>query len=316
MGKMRLFIVFAAIAVFSISCKEDATIDNPYDDQVPENADGEVTIDDKEINPISIQGLHKNIFKPTCANSGCHDGLFEPDFRTVESSFNSLVNQEPIKNDEVDPLPARVVPGDHARSMLIRRLEEDLNNNSGIMPLALEPGSDWEQKKAEYIQNIKDWIDAGALDSDSNSREVLDYPPQLEGMIVVKNGNIISRGGRYNPINVPKSHGSVDVWFAYKDAESAFSEFTNMRWNNSIHFMDYDSLAWRTMTYEATPMTAVGINQEDADHHFKFTLNLSTYEAGDVIWLRTRVEDAENQIELPNDNSQYNTLKYCTIRLY
>lgn len=312
---MRLIILFLGLSVLAISCKEDATVDNPYDNQIPENADGEVEIEDKEIDPISIQGLHKNIFKPTCANSGCHDGLFEPDFRTVESTFNSLINQEPIKNDELDPLPARVVPGDHTRSMLIRRLEEDLNNNSGIMPLALEPDSDWPEKKEEYIQNIKDWIDAGALDSDSNSREVIDYPPQLEGMIVVKNGNVIQRGGRYNPVNVSRSLGNVDVWFAYSDAESDFLDFTNLQWNHSIHFMEFDSLTWQPMQYVATAHTETGMNLEDTDHHFKFTLNLTNYASGDVIWLRTRISDAANEIELPNDNSQFNALKYCTIRL-
>ena len=33
--------------------------------------------------------LHQQAFAPTCANSGCHDGTFEPDFRTVGASWNT-----------------------------------------------------------------------------------------------------------------------------------------------------------------------------------------------------------------------------------
>jgi len=38
----------------------------------------------------------------------------------------------------------------------------DIDGNSGIMPLAVDPDSDWESQKETYIQNIRDWIQAGA----------------------------------------------------------------------------------------------------------------------------------------------------------
>src|SRR5210317_2664712 len=79
-------------------------VNNPYDNQAVGQEHEKVKGDDKHIDANSIQGLHKNIFKPTCANSGCHDGNFEPDFRTIESSYNTLVNQAIIKNDENAPL--------------------------------------------------------------------------------------------------------------------------------------------------------------------------------------------------------------------
>ncbi|MCB9244920.1 MAG: hypothetical protein H6606_00690 [Flavobacteriales bacterium] len=296
-------------------CDESAQVDNPYDNQISENADGVVGIDDKSIDPTTIQGLHKLIFKPTCANSGCHDGLFEPDFRTIESSYNSLVNQPIIKNDEVDPLPARVVPGDHARSMIIRRLETDLNNNSGIMPLSVDPGSDWSTRKAEYIGYLKAWIDAGAKDLNGNSRQALDYPPRLEGMLVASGSTVYPRSGRFSPVQVPKSAGTVDVWFAYSDLESGPEAFSGLQFNHSIHYMEFDSLNWMPMQYVGTPKNAVGLNQVDVPHYFRFSLNLNSYQSGDVIWLRTRISDGTNKVELPNGNSLFNHRQYCTIRL-
>jgi len=314
MSIIRSIFLFCSLAII-IGCGDTPEVDNPYDNQTPENADGVVTSEDKDIDPTTIEGLHKYIFKPTCANSGCHDGLFEPDFRTIESSYNSLVNQPIIKNDELDPLISRVTPGDHTKSMLIRRLEIDLNNNSGIMPLALEPGSDWVDKKDEYIQNIKTWIDNGAKDINGNSREVIDFPPQLLGMSAYSGGNQIARFGRYNPIRVQKSLGSVEVWFSYSDAETDLSAFSNLSWNHSIHYNDFDSLTWSPMTYSSSPKTGTSMNQDIVDHHFRFDLNLSNYNVGDVLWIRTRVSDASNDTELPNVNSLFNAKQYCAIRL-
>ena len=75
------------------SCKEEI---NPFDfnsNIVSENDTLYFT------DPTSFSALHNNIFYPTCANSGCHDGTFEPDFRTIESAYNSLVYHPVIKND-------------------------------------------------------------------------------------------------------------------------------------------------------------------------------------------------------------------------
>ncbi|MCB0617591.1 MAG: hypothetical protein KDC43_21545, partial [Saprospiraceae bacterium] len=101
-------------------------------------------------------------FRPTCANSGCHDGTFEPDFRTVQSTFHTLVNHPIVKNDPQGTFSVRVKPGDVGASLLIARLTYDIDGNSGTMPLIVEPDSDWLEKKEQYIQDIKDWIAAGA----------------------------------------------------------------------------------------------------------------------------------------------------------
>ena len=141
---------------------------NPYDDvdtgPTDDNDDPLPSLD-----PNSIQGIHQNVFLPTCANSGCHDGTFEPDFRTVESTYATLVNHPVIKNDGGSTYAARVVPYDADGSMLWRRLNEDLPASSGIMPLEVDVGSDWYSKKTEYLNNIKTWINNGARDQFGNT---------------------------------------------------------------------------------------------------------------------------------------------------
>ena len=78
---------------------------------------------------------------PHCANSGCHDGSFEPDFRTIESSYNTLVYQPVIKNNPDGNYQFRVKAGNIDESVLYARLLSNSDGsatfdpNSQVMPL-------------------------------------------------------------------------------------------------------------------------------------------------------------------------------------
>lgn len=149
------------IGFLFLSCQKEE-YENPYDD-IDTELPG-MTEENINLEPTSMAGLQANIFGKTCANSGCHDGNFEPDFRTIESSYNTLVNAPIIKNDPQGSFQLRVVKGNIDASQLVARITYDIDGNSGIMPLAVDPSSDWETNKETYIQNIKDWIAAGAKD--------------------------------------------------------------------------------------------------------------------------------------------------------
>jgi len=154
----RYYILFIALIAIT-ACKKDPPA-NPFDGINPvENTEDE---DEVILEPTSLEGLHANVFKPTCANSGCHDGTFEPDFRTIQSSYNTLVNQPIIKNDPQNSFEYRVIPGNTEKSQLIARLTFDIDGNSGVMPLVVEPGNDWESTSSEHIDNIRKWIQNGA----------------------------------------------------------------------------------------------------------------------------------------------------------
>ena len=154
----KLSFLLLILPLIFLACKKDVP-PNPFDEVTNPNGEEEMPV---ELDPKSLPGLHQNIFKPTCANSGCHDGTFEPDFRTLESTYNTLVNHPVIKNDPANSFTFRVVPSNVDASQLVARVTYDIDDNSGIMPLSLEPDSDYNEKREEYIQNIKDWITAGA----------------------------------------------------------------------------------------------------------------------------------------------------------
>ena len=103
---MRIFwsIIFY---FFLFSCQEDTI--NPYDDP---NLDPPNNTDTNYFNnPASFAALQNNVFRPYCANSGCHDGgMFPPDFRTIESSYSTLVYQPVIKNNSSETYRYRVKP--------------------------------------------------------------------------------------------------------------------------------------------------------------------------------------------------------------
>ncbi len=129
---------------------------------------------DPEPSRTSIQGLHKFIFQPRCANPTCHDGSFEPDFRTVESTWSTLVYQKVIKNDTDYSFTWRVKPRDISKSWLIERLSTD-DVVLGRMPLYAAPLTETE------MNYIKAWIQEGAKNSEGQSFNLPNLPPETLG---------------------------------------------------------------------------------------------------------------------------------------
>ena len=92
---LYIFGIFSGLLIISTaSCKkEEVEPENPFD-----KIDyGDETPNPDTLNSVTLAGLHRNLFVTKCAVPGCHDGNFEPDFRTVQSSFSTLVYAPIIK---------------------------------------------------------------------------------------------------------------------------------------------------------------------------------------------------------------------------
>jgi hypothetical protein len=311
---LACLLLFFAIGLIQ-SCDNDTDIANPYHSQDPKEHHDIVDPDTVLPAPVTIQALQKLIFEPTCANSGCHDGLFEPDFRTVESTYNSLINRAIIKQDTADPITFRVFPGNSAKSMLVRRLEVDLNGNSGAMPLVVEPNSDWPANKLNYIELIKQWIDSGALDQNGNPPQLLNYPPELLGVAGYKNGNLLPRSRFQDPIEVNAGSGSIEVWFAYSDDKTPLGSLGTLQVYTSKHAWDYTSSSSVSMSYVSSPKTEDGFKREPVEFYHKVVIDLSSYVSGEVIWLRTTVDDGNTTISLPGEYSSFKAKTYAAIKI-
>src|SRR6187402_3508396 len=123
-GCIYLMVIFLA----ATGCKKEENPENPYD-----TGSSTSVVNEPNLHPDSIAGLHKNIFSMRCAIPGCHDGTFEPDFRTVQSSWSSLVYMTVNKTtvDSSRYFNYRVIPGDTAKSFLLERL---ITQTSDYMP--------------------------------------------------------------------------------------------------------------------------------------------------------------------------------------
>ena len=308
---MKNFLLFFLL-IICISCEEEI---NPFDFNNTSNSNNDTIY---FTDPTSFSALHNNIFSTTCANSGCHDGTFEPDFRTIESSYNSLVYQPPIKNDINNSFNYRVEPGNSLQSVLYHRLIVDIDGISGIMPLESE--DDWDNNKDEYIQNIKDWIDQGAKDMFGNSPSLPNDIPLGRGMVVFNTGQTINPFSRdaSGSVLISNSLNSVDVWFSVVDD---LLQPNNLQYNKvkkSSSLFNFHTISEENLEVVNTPISHLGYfsNSINEEYYHKFNLDLTNFNVGEIVYLKFYVKDDVNPVtEIPSNGSPFTFLRHFTIKI-
>jgi hypothetical protein len=291
------------------ACKKD-TPKNPYDDiETGVNNDNP---DPDQYPEGSFAWLHGKIFSPTCANSGCHDGTFEPDFRTISSSYYSLVNHPVVANDEAGSFSQRVVPGNISASFLHERLTVEIPNTSGMMPLAAEDDPSWNANSAFYIQKINDWIAAGAPDMAGNAAPAagVNSPPLVYGMAIFPVGNTTNPYPRetdspygIGAIVVPNT--MVDVWIFPFDDNALLNDFEAASLKVSASLSDFSNAISGTFQEQSTPITALDFGNNPNTFYYKATINLSSFESGSLCYVRNYLDDGVQPTltEVPNNAS-------------
>lgn len=174
MKKNFLLLSLLAVVLVIFSCEKEP--DNPYETV---NYDTDTTTS-PVADPTTIVGLHRNIFFPRCAKSGCHDGTFEPDYRTVMSTYSTLVYQPVIKDhcgdDTSQYFKMRVIPYNADSSFLIERLT---TSTSDYMP------SNGNKLSTTEINYIRTWISNGARDENGNVPTPPNLPPVVNAVFAV-----------------------------------------------------------------------------------------------------------------------------------
>ncbi len=300
------------VVLVLISCKKEHV--NPYENQ---NLLEENTIQQEALDPSSIEGLHANIFGKTCANSGCHDGNFEPDFRTIESTYNTLVFQPIIKNDLQGTYEFRVLPGNVDQSQLIARLTYDIDDNSGVMPLVIEPDSDWPEKSEEYIQNVKVWIANGAKDVLGNSPTIANGLPQMQGVIGKGTTWNDREDGGQGALRIPLSQNSLELYFAFSDDETTANNFSNNKIRFSMDRDGFEGIAEQNLEILTTPVQHESYYGGQINYYHKITINPHNYASlGEKVFFRVYVKDADNPVtEIPSDGGAYYIKDYFSFTI-
>ena len=156
-ANFKIAIPLAALMIlvlYSFQATSDSRINDVESDSVD-------TISDTITTRNLFIRIHTDILVPGCTVIGCHDGHFEPDFRTLESSYYTMVYQPVHKNNIAGSFEFRVIPYDTSGSVLYERITNCcfVNTDDGMPQLIIG-----EPLPAEEIAAIGQWIMAGAPD--------------------------------------------------------------------------------------------------------------------------------------------------------
>ncbi len=302
------------------SCKE-VVIDDIYPDDLFSPYD---TIDytGNAVTPVIIDsasflGLHTFIMQSKCAQPACHDGSFAPDYRTLNSSYNTLVYAQAFK-DYLNPqtnenFQFRVVPGDTMNSFLWERLTTK-DQVLGWMPL-------YDTLYPKEVNLIRDWILDGAKDFYGNSPLYPDNEPVSFGFIAYLPdfGNLRVDTIHYNnyvfyPMVLP-DNVNVTIYFGIYDLDIDGNYVAPLGFSvNEVQFSvnepeDHSNATTESLT--VIPFPYMGPfpftpNGNTAPYFHSVTINTAQYDVGDIVYMRLVLNDNDHvdNTEIPSAGSQ------------
>ncbi|MEX1188828.1 MAG: hypothetical protein WED33_06175 [Bacteroidia bacterium] len=299
MRKQLLLIVLALGAIQISSCtKEVEEPLNPYDSidyGTNENPDD-------TLNPSSITGLHRNVFLPKCAVPGCHDGNFEPDFRSVQSSYSTLVYSEITKNNENEDFKFRVVPGDTSMSVLHERITNCCFVNQDDRMPQDNIGTGLPQAD---INNVSNWIMGGAKAPDGSIPERPDLQPLITFYFAVNttfNIEYSTLNNRvdsiiFNPFKLPADVESFYFVAAVEDDITPIPELLINQLKISTNIDDFSNAQNFTGQFFSNPA--------NGDQFWLITVTTENLTAGETYFMRYQVNDGNHteNAEFPTNST-------------
>ena len=306
----RLPIACCLLLIGISSCKkittEQGTVPfNPYD-TVNYNSN---VVPDVPIDSNSFLGIHKYILSVKCAVNGCHDGSFEPDYRTVQSAYSTLVYAPVVKNTSDSFYTYRVVPNDTAHSWLWFRLTTT-DQNIGRMPL-------YDTLYPAQREKIKNWIMSGARDLFGNSPAQPTYTPSFYGLVAYlpdqNNFRVDTiRGGIItNPFAVIQGNNVQIWWGLYDDITLPFS-FTYNKVKFSTDPFNFDNAVEVPLQQVVNPHFDLLFGYNTPFFNYCI-VNTSQWSVNDIVYMRVYVQDSDHSTptELPDGGSLLYLLTYC-----
>lgn len=279
-----IFILFLAL----ISCGNDQP-PNPFDIGTGEPVD--------TANLTGFAALHEKFLEPRCANPACHDGTFEPDFRTVEGSYNTLVYHPVVKNDANGTFEYRVVPGDVNQSWLINRLMT-ANDTLGRMPLYAEPLT-WDE-----VKEFSDWIMAGAPDARGNLPIEPNEVPRFEWYVAFSgdmdwNNTRIDNNRDAWEFPFPAAvDDTIRLVFRMNDDVTEPSSFPNVK----VWLSDNDSYS-NAASYNANYLTG---------SYWNLMFPPNTFNVGDTNYFYLEFTDGTHNVMAPEFDSPWWYKDHCS----
>jgi hypothetical protein len=299
MRKQSFTIAILGIFLFVLHACDKETIEpeNPFD----AIQDSNNTPATDTVSKTSLLGLHRNTFSTKCAVPGCHDGNFEPDFRTVQSAFSTLVYAPITKNNITNSFTYRVVPGDTNLSVLYERITNCCFVNSDDRMPQDNIGTGLP---ASDIRNIASWIMNGAPNVSGEIVSRPDLEPVLSYYVAVNTTFDVEYSTEanrvdsliYNAFYIPNGTSSFYMGVLVEDDNTPLA---NMQVNTLLLSTNKDDFS------AAIPFTATYINVQGQDPIWLTSVNISNLIPGTIYYMRYRVNDGQhtNNTEFPENTS-------------
>lgn len=275
------------------ACREEPPMPyNPYDDII-------YPVDDPPIDTLSITSLtrlHQEVFDPKCNVLGCHDGTFEPDFRTPQSSYSTMVYHSIIKNNAAEEFKYRVIPNDTANSVLWERLTNCCFVNQNDRMPQDNIGISMPQSAIDQVGN---WIMAGAPDLFGNTASEPNALPNIHYFTVMDESydstfsdNRVD-GLFYNPFLMP-ANTDINFIFAVDDDQTSEEDLTNNTLKIASDPDDFSS----AISYSAT-----GVDAGQFGYLWVISINSNVFSSGEQYFMRYYANDGVNSedSEYPED---------------
>lgn len=281
------------LAMHACKKQDDTPPHNPYEDIHRDDT----TKYGIPLDSLTITYVHKKVLSTRCALPGCHDGHFEPDYRTPQSSFSTLVYAPVIKNwgDTSHPFKYRVIPFDTSYSVLYERItnccfvthdDRMPQDNIGV---ALPDSS---------INLIASWIMHGARDMFGNVTRLPNKEPLVAGYISFDTISLIPPFAfpqkrydtirvddqDYNSFLVPINKSVFYMAIPVTDDSTADGAMQVNKLKISTHADDFSG-AWQ---YTATYLNAYGFSL------WLVTIPTSNLPASDTLFMRYYVNDGDH----------------------
>jgi hypothetical protein len=301
----QLIFILVVLSVFA-ACKDNIIVEqgpvptNPYDSlDYNDSIVPQVPVDSN-----AFLGIHKYILSVKCAQPACHDGAFEPDYRTVQSAYNTLVFAPVVNNNSTNSFEYRVSPGDTAASWLHERITTG-DPVLGKMPL-------YDSLPQRQIKMITDWILGGAKDIFGNTPNLPNPQPTFFGIYaeLTSNGmrvDTIRGNSPVNPFMVP-ANSTVDIWFGVYDDITLPPFFGDKQVKFSTDPLGFSSVPAYSLITETTPQNYPAFNGVSVPFwYLHYVVNTSQFNTGDIVYMRVYVKDSSHpaSTEIPSTTSPF-----------
>ncbi|TVR76262.1 MAG: hypothetical protein EA412_14030 [Chitinophagaceae bacterium] len=315
---LNIYTVFLLLSlmIFTIqACKKEEKVIDRILPEVPFNPYDTIDYGNINIDPIipdsnTFAFLQQKVFSVKCANPACHDGTFEPDFRTISSSYNTLVYHPVFKNTPDEFYTYRVVPGDTTNSWLWDRVTTD-DPVLGKMPL-YDTLENWQ------LTSIKNWILQDAKDVFGNSPDFTGYKPGFFGNLayIPALNNMRVDTIRYQdiffyPFIVPQNV-DLQIWIGLYEQNVAgdFLPGSGLGHNKVKYSVNspnnFSNAMELNLNKQFTPFFAPSLFGADLPYFHYFTLNTGQFQVGDIVYIRSYVskQGGSTIYEVPGQDDQ------------